>query len=147
MPLNWDATNIQYFKDNPDDLWITTEECGSECQDLNPETKSLVFGTMSIGIGNFTESTIRDIYARWMTLHDILSFPLLQKISEGNVWEDILITKDVLKKHIGLTTNASKLADTTWCNNVSKVYNVNRSEVKSILGYHKFIYDKGENSV
>ena len=66
MSLNWSTEKVRYFKDHPDELW-TKINVGKphEQEDLNTETKSLVFGSMALGVGAITYKSAPDYYARW----------------------------------------------------------------------------------
>ncbi len=112
MPLNWDTTTVEYFKNNPDELWVN--------DDLNVETKSLVFGTMSIGIGHITEKNYLDFYARWKVLEKMdPSFYLYSTFIDSQKMYHHL-TVDVVKKHIGLATNVSYESNTKWSERMSR---------------------------
>lgn len=122
MSLNWDTRNVKYFQDNPDDLFVTygkgTKE---EYEDLNVETKSLVFGSMAVGIGAINYKLAPSWYARWKVLEKYDDFYLYSKFIDGNVVRTYL-TPEILTKHKGLTTNVSDETDAKWCKRISIAY-------------------------
>lgn len=114
MTLNWSTQKVKYFKENPDKLYsVYNANTPDEYEDLNAITKTLVFGTMIVGIGNLTYSTAPDFYARWKFYehHDNL---YLSKTYEDGEWKEILLTPEILVQHIGLSTNVSNLNDKEW---------------------------------
>jgi hypothetical protein len=50
MSLNWSTQKVKYFDDNPDKLYVKISEGNpDEYEDVNDETKALIFGSMSVG--------------------------------------------------------------------------------------------------
>jgi hypothetical protein len=124
MSLNWDATKIKYFKDNPDELYIEVPysygDGGNTYTDLNVETKSLVFGSMSVGIGSITNKNYLDFYARWKVLEKLSRSFYLYSTFVGNEKNYQYLTLDVVKKHIGLATNVGFESQTKWSDRIAK---------------------------
>jgi hypothetical protein len=75
------------------------EELCYEGDDLSPVTKALVFATMSTHIGEITEKSYEEFYARLHTFEK-LHGPFVS-YSDGPKH----ITLDQVKAHIGLKTN------------------------------------------
>lgn len=141
MSLNWDARNIQYFKDHPDELNVEVPDSygngKSTYTDLNVETKSLVFGTMAIGIGNITDKNYLDFYARWKTLEKLDSSFYLYSSFNDNEKICHKLTLDVVKKHIGLVTNVGFESLAKWSERMSSPRNrfSNQMTKKEISAY------------
>lgn len=136
MSLNWDATKIQYFKDNPDELYSEVYAgFGDETNtytDLNVETKSLVFGSMGIGIGSITKSNYLDFYARWKVIEKFDSSFYVYATFVGNEKIYHHLTLDVVKKHIGLSTNVGFESATKWAQRISKNWLRGKASAKEI---------------
>lgn len=116
MPLTWNASKIQYFIDHPDELWIKATSFGEEYDDVNAETKSLIFGSMAIGVGSITESSAPEFYGRWKVLEKIDDICVTSVYDGTNIIKNY-ITPDIVSKHIGLSMNVSDLARTKWATN------------------------------
>lgn len=81
-------------------------------QEYNPETdrgthrqvtETLIFATMPVGINRITE----DNYELFFTRLTLVYWSIAQKVPEG-------VTLEEVKKHIGLSTNASRLTDAAF---------------------------------
>lgn len=141
MSLDWNAKNVQFFKDNPDALWTTWEENGSEVSDVNAETKSLIFGSMAVGIGHFSEKNCAEWYARWKMYEKFDGFYLYSKF-DGNEINHIYLTPDVLTKHINLSTNVGYESANDWVKRFVKrrPEEITLAEARGLLTYYKFEY-------
>lgn len=139
MSLNWDATSIKYFKDNPDELLVEVPysygDGESTYTDLNVETKSLVFGSMSIGMGTITEKNHLEFYARWKTLEKLDRGFYLYAIFNDGEKDCQKLTLDVVKKHIGLSTNVSYESQGKWAERLCKNCFKNEITAKEISAY------------
>jgi hypothetical protein len=122
MTLNWSTENVKYFKDHPDELW-TKINVGlpGEQEDLNVETKSLVFGSMALGIGVVSYKTAPDFYARWKMFEKYDNF-YLYSTWDGDETIKTYLTPKVVVKHFGLTTNVSTESETVWAKRIAKSY-------------------------
>lgn len=144
MSLNWDTTKVQYFQDNPEDLYVTINKgTPDEYEDLNAETKSLVFGSMAVGIGNISISNASDWYARWKIYEKFDDFYLYGYVKDGGV-EKVYLTPEILIKHINLTTNVSLESNALWVNRYFKAPSINsddakptKREIQSLLNQYK----------
>lgn len=124
MSLDWSTQKVEYFSNNPDELW-TKYRVGTpeEYEDLNAETKALVFGSMALGLGNITEANISDWYARWKMYEKYEDF-YLYSFYDGETSTRTYLTPEVLIKHIGLSTNVSPETNAAWCKRFAKpMYN------------------------
>ena len=130
MTLNWDTTKVQYFKDNPDDLYtVINRGTPDEYEDLNAETKSLVFGSMAVGIGNISISNASDWYARWKIYEKFDDFYLYGIVKDGEM-EKVYLTPEILIKHINLVTNVSLESNALWVNRYFKAPSINKDNEK-----------------
>jgi hypothetical protein len=107
MSLTFDFTNIKNYKTT---VWIPepTEE-NPDAARMNPVTEALIFGTMSIGIGRFTETNIAEVAARFRIMEK-LQGPMLT----GKGGKDHYITDEEFIAHIGLFTNVSEETRSAW---------------------------------
>lgn len=139
MPLTWDATKIKHFEASPDELWTTYYEgTPEEYSDVNVETKAIIFGSMSIGIGNIKINNAADFYARWKILeHYEKGFYLYSKFvyREDGTCEDelqyVYLSPQHVLKHIGLSTNVGYISKKDWISNfVKRSANDKHMEIK-----------------
>ena len=133
MSLNWSTQNVRYFKDNPDDLWVKySKGTPDEYEDVNAETKSLIFGSMALGLGSIKYSNINKWWARWKIYEKYDSFYLYSKVVDNKI-EEVYLTKDVLLKHVGLSMNVSDETDTNWATRVCKFLVKEHKELADVL--------------
>lgn len=109
MALHWDLTKIA----NHDEVcWFTADRDVPEHDIkqgetlMNPKTNSLIWATMGVGIGEITEKTAPEFYARMQILN------LLDKY-EGQ------ITAEDIHKHIGLKCNVTYESKASWLKRVT----------------------------
>ena len=121
MTLDWNTSKVKYFNDNPDDLWVKYNEgTKEEYSDVNAETKSLIFGTMSVGIGNLKYTNAPDFYARWKIMEKYDNLYLYSQFvyREDGSSEDRMkytyLSPFVVMKHIGLSTNVGYVSKKDW---------------------------------
>jgi hypothetical protein len=115
MSLNWSTENIKYFNDNPDTLFVKCKHEGldEEYEDVNPETKSLIFMSMAIGLGSIKDSNIDEWYARCKINQKFHNFGLYIE-NEDEIENKDQVIYEILTKHIGLSTNVSDLSSAKW---------------------------------
>jgi hypothetical protein len=148
MPLNWNATEIQYFKDNPDELWVKSKSFGEEYDDVNAETKSLIFGSMAVGIGRITETSAPEFYGRWKVLEKIDDI-CVTSVYDGTDIIKNYITPDIVSKHIGLSMNVIDISRTKWAanylRNTPHVKNKYRpTDIASIVNFYSLEYKEAK---
>lgn len=122
MSLNWSTEKVKYFNEHPDELWVKRKDGDYEYEDVNAETKSLIFATMAIGIGNLTISTAADFYARFKILEKFDHLSVYVWFDENNEIQHQFLTHEMVMKHIGLGTNVSKEGKTSWIERMAKSY-------------------------
>jgi len=138
MSLNWSTEEVKFFKDNPDKLWVTWQENGKEVSDVNAETKSLIFGSISVGIGNITETNCSEWYARWKMYERFDDFFLYSKFDGVNT-SRVYLSPEVITKHINLSTNVGYESSTNWIKRfVKRRPSLSLSDAKGLLFYYKF---------
>ena len=98
MALNWDGTNIKNFQ----------SVCRNDDGSFSEETELLIFYTMNLGMGLITESNVNKF---------ILRFRMYEVLFGMSKWRNVdgerinAISDTLIRKHIGLRTNASKISD------------------------------------
>jgi len=102
MSLNFELSNIENYR-----------ETGYDAEGvLRPETKSLIFATMVVGIGRITKENAAEFYARLHAFERLNSTYLTEK------GVDIYLTPEDVKRHIGLTTNVANETRAKWLKRV-----------------------------
>lgn len=152
MSLNWSVENVKYFKDHPDELWVkygsSTED---EYEDVNAETKSLLFGMMIIGIGDISYSTAPEFYARWKVLEKYDDLYVYSKLDENKNIVKQYITPKMIMKHINMFANVSYESPNNWIKRMQKNYDCDKyrddsmkpsiNDIKNILKKEKEIFE------
>ncbi|MEY3376682.1 MAG: hypothetical protein RL463_992 [Bacteroidota bacterium] len=126
MALNWSTEKIKYFSEHPDELWVKQTDGYNEYDDVNAETKSLIFATMAVGIGSLSISTAADFYARFKILEKFDNLSVYIWFDKNNEKHTQYLTHEIVMKHIGLGTNVSKVNKTEWINKLAKSYENNK---------------------
>ena len=105
MSLNWDISKVKNFK----------KLCWNKDESLAAKTEGLLFATMYIGIGHISEKNCEEFFERLTTL-EYLTRPMLWKTDrrfKGGRANDPYTLEDV-RRHIGLSTNASHISASKW---------------------------------
>jgi hypothetical protein len=92
MPLTYNLNKIADYKN----------ACFRTDGDLSPLTQSLIFATMPVGINQITEKNAEEFYTR-LNLIERVNGTFL-RTADG---KDLFITPEDIRKHIGLSTNAT----------------------------------------
>ena len=85
---------------------------------LNPLTSCLIWATMGVGMGSITEENHVEFWVRLGLREKIKGALLHEKADDGKTWKPRHITLEEVKKHIGLTTNASEVSWDLWGKNM-----------------------------
>ena len=88
MSLNWDVTQVK----NSDEVCFVERDGETH---LSPVTNDLIWLTIGIGIGEITEKTAHEFYARMLMHWGVYGYT---KKERRGTWDDIVA-------HIGLGTN------------------------------------------
>ena len=83
--------------------WADDEE--TRLSRIRPQTDALIWGTMSIGIGEITQENYREVCERYHVFERVLGARLSQFNEETGKREEVFTTLEVIKAHIGLRTN------------------------------------------
>ena len=122
MSLDWSTQKVKYFTENPDSLWVKYNEgTPEEYEDVNAETKSLIFGTMAMGINNINYKNAPEFYARWKVFEKFDDL-YLYSTYDGKESIKTYLTPDVLFKHLGLSTNANMETEAEWVRRIEKSF-------------------------
>lgn len=100
MPLNYDLRKVKADWKN-DDVW--------------PITNSLIWGTMSVGMGEITKKNWQEFYTRCHMIETIHGNWLID--SDG---KPRYITPNDIQSHIGLYTNASTLTKAAFKTSIDR---------------------------
>lgn len=122
MSLNWTTEKVKYFEDHPDELWVKVNEGKpGEQEDVNAETKALIFGSMALGIGSISYKSAPDYYARWKFFEKHDNF-YLYSTWDGSESTYAYLTPQIVVKHFGLSTNVSTESESVWAKRIAKNY-------------------------
>lgn len=146
MALTWNVKNVKYYQENVDSLYVKVEEFGQEYDDVNPETKMIIFSTMAIGIGNLSEVNAPEFYGRFKVLEKLDDFYLTSYVKDGELIKNY-ITPEIVHKHIGLVTNVGWESTTAWTSRTAKNTRFRQTEMKyeakdlrSIIAFYSLEY-------
>jgi hypothetical protein len=106
MSLDYNLTKIENYKEV---VWLAdpTDDKPDQVR-MNPVTETLIFGTMSVGLGAITADNVDEFVARFRIVEEI-DGPFLRK--DGKAWR---LTDADFIAHIGLSTNVSNETRTAW---------------------------------
>ena len=96
MALEWDFGKVKNWK----------SVCRDKDGKIDPVLEKIIFTTMTIGIGGITADNYEKFYER-IRLYELASKELIARDAHFNSF----IRLDVIKKFIGLWTNAQKKTD------------------------------------
>lgn len=141
MPLTWQLGEVDYYKNNPDDIWVKTNQFGYEMDDVNAEAKAFIFGMMAVGMSRITETNVSEFYGRWKVIEMLDGFYVTAMVTENGDLEKTFMSPKLAKKYINLSTNASNLSLTKWASSVSKQYPKYRTvDIKSMVNFYSLEY-------
>jgi len=92
MALNWALTKVK------DKDWVCFND-----GEMKPKTETLIFITMTVGMGNITEKNYKEFYLR-LYMYEKLFGTFYTTTLGPNPY-----TEEDIKAHIGLSTNANKM--------------------------------------
>jgi hypothetical protein len=156
MTLDWNTTKVKYFSENPDKLWVTYYEgTPQQYDDVNAETKTLIFATMAIGIGNIKMNNASDFYARFKIMEKYDKISLYSRFvydeNGDSELEYTYLTPDVVVKHIGLSTNVSHVSKKDWItryvkNSSNSRYIEDKPNIKDLTKLYSTLQEEFEGS-
>ena len=107
MSLNWDLGGIENFK----------SVCRNEDESLREETELLIFYTMNLGMGLITQNNVDKFILRFRMYEVLYGMAKWWNVNGQRV---NLISDTLIRKHIGLRTNASSISDAQFNKNMLK---------------------------
>lgn len=119
MSLNWNLSTVK----NCDTLcWKDREAHGPNKAGryLTATTEALIWSTIIVGIPEITEKNAKDFWQR-LSFYERSIGSLLKGGEEGEI-VDIRMTEDDVLRHVGLSTNATKLTDKQFTDKCWKIH-------------------------
>jgi hypothetical protein len=111
MSLNW---NIERIANHKEVCWIADPKPDNpDNARLNPVTETLIFATITVGLGSITEKNVSEFAARFR-IAERLDGPFLYKAGEDGNRVDWLLSDEDFIAHIGLYTNVSNETRAAW---------------------------------
>ena len=107
MSLDYETGNIKNHKD----LWIPSTKGRVK---LNQLTETLIFATVSVGMGSITEDNWKEFYSRCVILEIGCYKNQIPVDTMEPVWEWEKVSPEDIYRHIGLATNATKMTKTQF---------------------------------
>lgn len=117
MPLTWDASRIEKFKDNTDAIWIEHDRGDGKEYECEPKLKALIFAGGVVGYSSIKYSNVAEWYARFKICEELYGISFLVQFTDDGL-EYIKLTPSALKEYIGLGTNHSTYTRKEWIDNV-----------------------------
>ena len=107
MALNWNLGDIENFK----------SVCRNEDESLREETELLIFYTMNLGMGLITQNNVDKFILRFRMYEVLYGMAKWWNVNGQRV---NVISDTLIRKHIGLRTNASSISDAQFNKNMLK---------------------------
>jgi hypothetical protein len=98
MGLSWDISKIA----NRETV------CKTKDGKLNPTTDTLIWVTMFVGMPRITEANVEEFATR-ADVYERLFGAFRATVEVDSTVKDLYITADDVKRHVGLSTNASEM--------------------------------------
>ena len=151
MPLTWNIGEIAMYKDNIDSAYIERNEGDGKYYDLVPATKGFIFWGGVVAMGWITETNASEFYARTKVAEKITNITFMTRWGtkeNGEAFvEDVPMTMQDVKNHIGLSTNHGMRSTAEWV----KIFVQNNKDVspeakvvKAMLTVYKYEYEQWE---
>lgn len=153
MPLTWNIGEIEMYKDNIDAAYIERDEGSGKYYDLVPATKGFIFWGGVVAMGWITETNAAEFYARTKVAEKITNITFMTRWGtkeNGEPFvEDVPMTMQDVKNHIGLSTNHGMRSTAEWV----KIFVQNNKDVspeakvvKAMLTVNKYEYEQWEKN-
>lgn len=90
----------------------------------NPITKTLIFATMSVGMGEITEDNALEFYTRYVWVNRVAGFDIEVGVwdNKSKEWTFRDLTLQDVRNHIGLRTNVSLETAGAWRKRIGEMY-------------------------
>lgn len=105
MSLDWRVNGIDNWKEK---CYKDYDHENGKAGIMEHETEQLIFITMIVGINEITEDNYKNFHSRLKMYEDLFGNFISLKDEETGQFSRAL-TEDVIKDHIGLWTNATRL--------------------------------------
>ena len=118
MSLDWQVDGIENYKEV---CWIPTGEHDSDGEPLtrmNPVTEALIWGTISVGMGQITDKNVDEFAARFRVIEKIHGAMLYKPNPEGKGKLDWYLSDEDFIAHIGLWCNVSYETRPAWASRI-----------------------------
>jgi len=120
MPLSWDISKIQMYKDNVDLAWQEyTEPSGITFTDVQPYLKTLIFSSVMVSLNTMTYKNVGEWYARLHLCEEIHCLNLFERWEGNDLVREPIKAKELVK-YIGLCTNANENSRSQFVMNLIK---------------------------
>ena len=121
MPLSYDISKIEMYKDNFDIAYQEYQQFGEKYTDVKPRLKGLIFAGGMVALGSITYKNVSEWYARLKLCEEIYSAYLTSEyVKETDNYENKPLEAKELVKYIGLITNHSSITRSQWVKNVKR---------------------------
>ncbi len=138
MALHWDLTKIENYKEvcwqrktEPFGQWESLEQMVNSGQwywsddkdhvrQMHPITDALIWGSMSIGMGEITEKNHEEVFLRYDMQRRIFGARLRRWDEDEGKAVDVPITLEHIRSHIGLWMNVSKMSKAQYKNQLMR---------------------------
>ena len=121
MPLTYDISKIEMYKDNFDIAYQEYQQFGEKYTDVKPRLKGLIFSGGMVALGSITYKNVSEWYARLKLCEEMYSVYLTtQYVEEEDTYKDKPLEAKELVKYIGLHTNHSTITRGQWVKNVQR---------------------------
>lgn len=117
MSLDWSLSDIKDYKTVcwiPDNEEREREGGDSEAVKLHPVTHTLIWNTISAGIGRLTEENLDEFAYRVFFWEKIFGAQMRRVNQETKQFEEVSLTYEEIKAHVGLRTNVSMETRKVW---------------------------------
>jgi hypothetical protein len=126
MPLNYDISDIEMYKDNFDEAYTEYKQFGDTYKDVKPRLKGLIFAGGMVALGSITYKNVSEWYVRLKLCEEMYStFLTSEYVEEEDTYKDKPVEAKEIVKYIGLHTNHSTLTRNQWIKNVIRNQRVN----------------------
>lgn len=125
MSLDWELGEIENYRElcwwKASDPMIRVPSDGSDGYRLNPVTDALIWECLALDMNRITEKNVDQFYARMKMSYAIHQHtPRFSHLAKAINWMtphgewDGSITKDMIRAHVGLSTNVTQKTDAQW---------------------------------
>jgi len=92
--------------------WEWTDESKTSVCRMHPTTQSLIFASISVGLGEITRRNAEEFYRRLNMLET--SDGAYRQVRKGTEIEPLLFTPEEVRDHVGLRVNVTDMTKAKW---------------------------------